>query len=308
MGAGSRVPVVAARPRFIAVDWGTTRLRASLIGTAGEVLARTQSDSGVQSVTAGGFHDALNAACGSWLDDHPGLPVIMAGMVGSRNGWVEAPYMPCPCGPVDAAARLTRIVGIEHEMFIVPGADVRWDGGAYDVMRGEETQVFGAGVENGLVCLPGTHSKWVKMAAGRMTAFATFITGELYAALSGSFVGRLAETPEDSTGAAGKAAGALSAGGGLLRAAFQARSQVLAGDMRPSAVRPFLSALVIEAEIDGARGLFGEARTVRLVAAEPQLNLYRSALEARGMDVTVIDPETATLAGLDRIMAARTEQ
>ena len=292
-------------PRFIAVDWGTTRMRASLVDGNGAVLAHHQSDSGVQSIALGGFPAALQAACAAWFDAHPGLPVIMAGMVGSRNGWLEAPYLHCPCGPSDAARHLTAVAGLGREVLIVPGVDMRWGDGSYDVMRGEETQVFGTGVEDGLICLPGTHSKWVEVRAGRLTRFASFITGELYAALSGSFVARLAEQPDDPEAGQAEAAAAAHAGGGLSRALFQARTRVLAGDMSPRAVRPFLSRLLIETEIAGAAGLLGGAQSVHLVAAEPQLNIYRTILGSRGLTATVVDPAAATLAGLNRIIAAR---
>lgn len=292
-------------PRFVAVDWGTTRMRASLIGADGSVLERMQSDAGVQSVPAGGFPAALEAACAPWFATDPDLPVIMAGMVGSRNGWIEAPYLHCPCGPQDLAAQLTAIPGLGRTVFVVPGVDGRWPDGSYDVMRGEETQVFGTGSDDGIICLPGTHSKWVDVADGRMVRFATFVTGELYAALAGSFVARLAATPDDPTAGQAEAASASRAAGGVTRAMFQARSRVLAGDLTPAAVRPFLSRLLIEAEIAGAMDLFGARANVHLVAAEPQLSLYRSALTARGIEIDIVDPSAATLAGLDRIMAAR---
>ena len=296
----------APEPRFIAVDWGTTRMRASLVDRGGVVTAHAQSDAGVQSVSPGGFPAALRAACGPWFEAYPGLPVVMAGMVGSRNGWIEAPYLHCPCGLSEVAGQLTAIGGLGRDVLVVPGVDMRWEDGSYDVMRGEETQVFGTGVDDGLVCLPGTHSKWVEMAGGRMTRFASFVTGELYAALSGSFVARLAEAPDDPEAGQAEAATATRAGGGLIRALFQARTRVLAGDMSPRAVRPFLSRLLVETEVAGAAELFGQARLIHLLASDPQLSVYRRVLESRGLAVSVVDPATATLAGLNRIMAART--
>ncbi len=298
--------MASPEPRFIAVDWGTTRLRTSLVDAGGAVIAHARSDSGVQSVPPGGFPAALRAACAAWLEAYPALPVVMAGMVGSRNGWVEAPYLHCPCGLSEMAAQLTRIDGLERDAFVVPGVDVRWEDGSYDVMRGEETQVFGTGIDDGLICLPGTHSKWVEMAGGRMTRFASFITGELYAALSGSFVARLAEEPDAPEAGQTEATEAARAGGGLTRALFQARTRVLAGDMSPRAVRPFLSRLLIEAEMAGASELFGHPASVHLVASDPQLSVYRSGLERRGLQVSFVDPATATLAGLNRIISART--
>ena len=291
-------------PAFVAVDWGTTRMRASLVGADGAVIERRGSDSGVQSVPAGGFPAALDAVCGPWLAAHPGLAVVMSGMVGSRNGWVEAPYLPCPAGADEIAGRLLPVPGIARDVTVVPGVDCRWPDGAYDVMRGEEIQALGTGVVDGLLALPGTHGKWIEMRGGRIHRFATFVTGELFAAVAGSFIGRLAEDPDDPAGAEIAAAAARSPGG-LTRALFQARARVLGGDLPPRGVRPFLSRLVIEAEIAGAADLFGTPSAVQLVAGEPQLSLYRAALGARGIAVTHHDTAEVTLSGLRTLMAAR---
>ncbi|MCW6510812.1 2-dehydro-3-deoxygalactonokinase [Lichenifustis flavocetrariae] len=289
---------------FVAVDWGTTRMRATLVGMNGEILGRAASESGVQSVPAGGYQKALDDACEAWFSTNAALPVLMSGMVGSRNGWLEAPYVSPPCGPADLAARLIRVPNDARPMFIVPGVDCRTDDGGYDVMRGEEIQAFGAGVKDGLVCLPGTHSKWVEMEEGRITRFVTFATGELYAALVQSFVGRLAEEPADVEAGQRLARTLSQMPGGLTRQMFQARTQVLSRNVSGRAVRPFLSGLLIEAEISGARDLFGAGHVVHLVAADPQLQPYRSALLHYGFQVIDVEPEGATLAGLTSIAAS----
>jgi 2-dehydro-3-deoxygalactonokinase len=279
-------------------------MRAALLDADGAVLGRTEADQGVQSVAAGGFPAVLEAACAPWFAAHPDLPVVMAGMVGSRNGWVEASYVSCPCSAADLARQRMRVPGVDRDVSIVPGVDVRWPDGAYDVMRGEEVQAFGAGVSDGLVCLPGTHSKWIEMAGGRILRFASFITGELYAAMTASFVGRLASEPEEP--AEGLKAGATAAtfAGGLSRLLFQARAQVLGGDLSGGAVRPFLSSLIVGQEIVGAASLFGSPRMVHLVAASPQREVYEAALNQRGIAVTVVDPARATLQGMQAITEA----
>ncbi|WP_237481163.1 2-dehydro-3-deoxygalactonokinase [Lichenibacterium dinghuense] len=290
---------------FIAVDWGTTRLRASLVGPDGAVAATAQADSGVQSVAAGGYPAALDAACRPWFDAHPDIPVLMAGMVGSRNGWVEAPYAPCPAGADEIAACLCAVPDAGRSVRIVPGVECCWPDGSYDVMRGEETQALGTGVRDGLLSLPGTHGKWIEMRDGRISRFATFVTGELFAAVSASFVGRLAEEPHDDPAGAALAAEAARPPGGLTRALFQARARVLGGDLAPRGVRPFLSRLIVEAEIAGALDLFGRPKIVHLVAGEPQRSIYRAALAERGLAVQDYDTPAVTLAGLKTIMAAR---
>ena len=286
---------------LIAVDWGTTRLRAWLLDRAGAVLAHIAADKGIQGIEPGRFAPAFREACGAWLAAKPDLPVLMAGMIGSRNGWVEAPYVAAPCGLPELVRGIRKLQ--DSHIHIVPGVDCRDADGAYDVMRGEETQAIGTGVEDGLVCQPGTHSKWVEVRGGRITRFASFITGELYAALSASFVARLASEPE----AHGHVADGLSAAslaGGLPRALFQARTRVLGGVMPGAGVKPFLSGLLIGSEIAGARALFGAPAAVHLVAAEPQLTPYREGFATHGMTVHVIDPQAAFLSGLHRIADA----
>ena len=289
---------------FIAVDWGTTRLRAYLIARDGGILAGTAADTGVQSVSPGGFPDALRACCGAWMAAHPGMSIVMAGMVGSRNGWVEAPYARVPCGVADLARAAVALEIDGPSVRLVPGSDIRWPDGAYDVMRGEETQVLGLGLESGLVCLPGTHCKWVEISGGKIARFATFITGELYAAITASFVARLAETPETLQPGAEMGAQAANMAGGLSRALFQARTRVLAGDLPGAGVKPFLSALLIADEVASAQRLFGGAGRVHLVAGDPQAGIYAAAIRAQGHDVVVSDPQEAFLAGLQRVFAA----
>jgi len=303
--------MIDGAPAYVAVDWGTTRLRASLVAGDGLVLDRRQADTGVQSVLPGGFPAALEAACGSWFAaaeaaGPPALPVIMAGMVGSRNGWREAPYAPCPAGVSEIAARMAPVPGHGRDIGIVPGVDCRWADGAYDVMRGEETQALGTGVRDGILALPGTHGKWIEMRDGRIARFATFVTGELFAAVSASFVARLAEEPDDVAAGAVLAAAATRSPGGLTRQLFQARARVLGGDLSPRGVRPYLSRLLVEAEIAGALDLFGRPNTVHLVAGEPQLGIYRAALAERGLAVEIHDVAAVTLAGLTMLMNART--
>lgn len=289
---------------FVAVDWGTTRLRAYLIGAGGVMLDRGSApDLGVQSIAPGGFPAALDQVCATWFAGAPDLPVIMAGMVGSRNGWVEAPYAPPPAGADTLAGLLLKVDGAFRPVFVVPGVDYRGGDGSYDIMRGEETQAIGVGVRDGLVCLPGTHSKWVELAEGRIVRFATFITGELYAALRQSFVGRFAEEPDDLVAGAAMAHQLAGLPGGLTRTIFQARSQILGGGMHGTAVRPFLASLLIETEVLGACAMFGSGGRVHLVAGPPQVEPYAATLAHHGFEILVHEPEATTVAGLTRLAA-----
>ncbi len=291
---------------LIALDWGTTRARAFLISAAGEVLERRSADQGIQSVPAGGFPAAFEAIAGDLRRMAPEAQIVLAGMVGSRNGWVEAAYVPCPASP-DAitAAGLKVALADGTPALILPGLSC--DEGAFDVMRGEETLIVGLGLADGIVCLPGTHSKWALVEGGRITRFASFMTGEIWGLLrQNSILSRLAEEQSEEGGRLGLAAGfaASRRPGGLLNTAFAARSEVLAGRLPGSAVGPYLSALLVGHEIAGALALFGRHDTVHLVAEGAMAESYGAGLAAAGLQALVTTPEAAFVAGIRRLAGA----
>src|SRR5450755_958347 len=153
------------RTALIGVDWGTTSMRLWGFSLKGEIIARKRSENGILKVADARFRETLEAVAGDLLA--PAVPVLMSGMIGSRQGWVEAPYVFCPADVATLADQLQPVpaaVGVQ----IVPGVAVRDVGGRRDVMRGEETQILGAGLGHGrqLVVLPGTHCKWVLIEDG----------------------------------------------------------------------------------------------------------------------------------------------
>jgi 2-dehydro-3-deoxygalactonokinase len=285
---------------LIAVDWGTSRLRAYRLDEEGAVVARAVSEDGIATVPAGGFPAVLERVCGRWMREDASLPVVMAGMVGSRNGWAEAAYATCPASPASLAAAL---LPVTERVSIVPGVIARTPAGP-DVMRGEETLVFGTDVGNGLVCLPGTHSKWAKVEDGAIVDFATFMTGEAFGLFrQQSLLSRLAEEPEDLAGYdAGLAASRDPAG--LLNRLFQARARVLDGAMGGAAVGPYLSGLLVGSELQGALARYGEATSISLVAEGLVAAHYVAALRSRGITAEIVTPERAFLAGLAVIASA----
>ncbi len=293
------------RPDRIAVDWGTSRFRAYLMA-GGTVLDRTQSDRGIALLKVGEHAGVLAEACLGWQARYGPLPTLLVGMIGSRNGWVEAPYVDAPCGAAEIAAARIAVPGADA-VDVLPGVRCRDRHGALDVMRGEEVLVLGAGIADGLVCLPGTHSKWVRVEGGRIAGFATFVTGELFGVLrEHAFIARLAEEPEDPAGfAEGLAAAARE--GGLTRRLFETRSRVLDGAMAGAGVRPFLSGLLIGAEVLGAAELYDLAQPVRIVADGVLGEAYSAALAARGIAASRIEPERAFVAGLAAVDAALKE-
>lgn len=293
--------------RFIVADWGTTRFRGYLIENE-TVLDRVSAPEGVSALKAGEHRDVFLKHCGAWLQAEPNAPVLLVGMVGSREGWVEAPYAPCPAGPAEIAAAMTPIdLGGGRKAHIVPGLSCEPAPGAFDVMRGEETLVLGAGVDNGIVVSAGTHPKWIVMREGRVERFATFMTGEMYALLrEHSMIGRPATEPEDPDGfnlgldAARRNSGEN--GVGLLHLLFGARAAVVSRHMGTNLLGPYLSGLLTGDEINGALSQFGAPSSVTILADETRAKLYVHALARRGIAATVRKPQDALIAGLARIV------
>lgn len=240
---------------LIAVDWGSSAFRAYGLDAAGNILTRHASAGGILSVDNRDFEGALQREIGGWLS--PTIPLIASGMITSRQGWVETPYVPCPA---DAAAIAALAVPHQRKdggsLLFTPGATMA--DGIQDVMRGEEIQILG-GVDmagEALCLLPGTHSKWARVSGGAIRAFATFLTGDVFAALIGhTILGRMAEGRAHAPAAFARGVedGAASAkGGALLHDIFAARTAVLAGKLEMADVASFLSGFLIGAEIAGA--------------------------------------------------------
>jgi 2-dehydro-3-deoxygalactonokinase len=272
--------------RLIALDWGTTQLRARLLGAGGAVLAERSTPSGIMHVPEGRFEQALRDTCGDWIDAH-GCALLASGMIGSRQGWQEAPYLDLPASLEDAAARLTRVdFGASQSLFIVPGLLGIGDDGQSDVMRGEETQLWGCALPDGACgVLPGTHSKWAWIGPhGRITAFQTWMTGELFALLrQHSILGRLM-TPGDFAPAAfddGVRLG-LERPAQMMHTIFAARTAGLTARRPPDALADFLSGILIGAEIGGAHSA-RPVEAVTLVGEAALCNRYARALAAAGV-------------------------
>ena len=287
------------KPALVGIDWGTTRFRAYLIDETGAVIERISSDDGIMAVKPGGFPAVLAIRCGMWLARDPNIPVLMAGMVGSRNGWVEASYRTCPASSSDLSQAMMPIdIGNGRIAHIVPGLSTRDETGAPDVLRGEETLALGAGLHDGVVILPGTHSKWIRIEKGLMKGFSTFMTGEFYATLLGhTILSALRKEPDHPSGFE-KGLRAAERGGGLTHQAFSARTSVLLGDMTGEEVAPFLSGLLIGSEILNAVALYPQSKSITLIAEGVIAENYKKALHAKNLDCTVMSPETAFIKGL----------
>lgn len=278
-------------PALIALDWGTSSLRGFLIDGEGCVLAERASGHGIQNLPQSGpagFDAALSDLCGDWLEDYPMLPVVAGGMVGSAQGWVEAPYVPTPADTATLAGRAARLeTAAGREILIAPGVLHDPAGGVPDVMRGEEIQIAGALAGNedwrrrACIAMPGTHSKWVRIAEGRITGFATYMTGELFAVLkSHSLLGRLMPSDRDASVADEEAAfaeglrAARSAGAGdLPHQLFATRTLGLTKRLPAEALTHYLSGLLIGHELRSALAMRATmpADTPLLLVGDPAL-------------------------------------
>ncbi|HEY0043849.1 MAG TPA: 2-dehydro-3-deoxygalactonokinase [Allosphingosinicella sp.] len=280
---------------FIAVDWGTTNRRAYRLGPGGALLDEMEDDRGILSVESGGFDGAV-AEIRARLGD---LPMLMAGMIGSNRGWVEAPYAPCPAGLPELAQRVKWVE--PGRVGIVPG--VSFSGGdAPDVMRGEEVQILGAFADgivppDAVICHPGTHNKWIRLEDGRITAFRTVMTGELFNLLKGhSILSDLLALPA-SEGPAFEAGVRAGLTGDVLTAElFSVRARVLLGKAPREDAASFTSGLLIGADLRFGLRFAGETEIV--VMARPELTrLFAVAAEVAGRSAREVDGETAFLAG-----------
>ena len=241
-------------PALIAVDWGTSALRGALLAADGSVLAEHAAPRGLLHLPPGGWEAAFEAEFGAWLSAHPGLLCLMSGMVGGRQGWAEAAYCPCPASLDDLASRLLWLR--PDRLAIVPGLSCQPDGQP-DVMRGEETQVFGAlrllGLDQATLVLPGTHSKWVHVQGGRITGFATHMTGECFALLrQQSILARTLPADDDAPWvpeAFDDGVARAQQPGGLLHHLFSVRSLALFDRREGAALLSYLSGLVIGEEL-----------------------------------------------------------
>jgi 2-dehydro-3-deoxygalactonokinase len=288
-----------SRP-VIAVDWGTSTFRAYLLDETGGIAGRRETAGGILRVRGGDFATALEAEIAPWLAGSSDPLVVMSGMIGSRQGWREVPYVSCPASPAEIAAGLERIDWGAGEAWIVPGLLDDSRPGQPDVMRGEETQVLGAfaalPADGGLVCLPGTHSKWVRVENGTLQGFATYMTGEVFDLLQGhSILSRLmtkGAVNADRWFLEGVDVGRQ---GGLLNRLFTARSRALTGDLPEDEVRSYLSGLLIGNEL--ASAVPHEPREVHLLGSPALTALYEAALESLGHRATRLDAD-AVAAGL----------
>jgi 2-dehydro-3-deoxygalactonokinase len=280
----------------IAVDWGTSNFRAFRINVEGAVVARCSSPQGILRIGKGNFETALRAEVAAWLqegEDH----ILLCGMVGSRQGWVEANYLRCPVGIEELAASLVRVPFFGAKVLLVPGVMGPAAANVPELMRGEETAAMGildAGAGAGLVCFPGTHSKWIELSDRRIVSFTTSMTGDVYSALCKCTILERTMTTGAATEVAAFRDGVMRSAdsGGLLHHLFGVRTRVLMGQLREEASASYLSGLLIGHEV---RATMPHGARVVLVGAAQLCGLYVQAIEACGGEAVPAEEDAAAL-------------
>lgn len=310
------MPSPSRKPHAVVVDWGTTNFRATLLDSTGVVLDEIETGRGIQFVTDGAFEAELTSALTPWLAVHGALPVIALGMINSRNGWVEVPYVSCPATiEALAAGALMRELPNGSDLVLLPGITDLTRAPFPDVMRGEETQVVGSGLQDlGIVILPGTHCKWVRVGGGRIEGFQTFVTGEIFALLSQhSFIAKTATGHSADFNRAAFDQGVHmaevsdGADAAPLTLLFSVRTGTLADQLQPADMRDYVSGLLIGMEFRQARdaGWFNAGDTVRIVGNDGLNARYQRAAALFGLAAADGNSQAANVGALMVFEAAQ---
>lgn len=286
---------------WIAADWGTSHLRLWLMDDQNQLLHHIGSDRGMSTLTSDQYESVLLDLVGDYLPATGVISVVCCGMAGSRQGWVEAPYAPVPCAP-PSIDRATRVQTVDPRLavYILPGIKQL---PAADVMRGEETQIAGFLSENpkfdGVICLPGTHCKWVHISAGEVVSFRTFMTGELFALLCKNSVLQHSVDEDGWNAAAFDAAvsDAFSRPSAVSGNLFTIRAETLLMDLDSGAARARISGLLIGSELAAARP-YWLGQDVVIVGESGIAGAYGSALTQQGAMARNVTAEDMTLNGL----------
>jgi len=276
---------------FIGLDWGTTSFRAYSVAADGTVMNQISAAEGILSVQGGNFEATLEAHIAGW---DTALPVVASGMITSRQGWVECPYVECPAGPEDLAkAMQSKTLSSGRSIHFLTGLHHISPSLGHDVMRSEETQVFGA-MDTGAkhFVTPGTHSKWIDVTDGKISSFATYMTGETFAIMKAhSILGRLiSQDADDETSFLRGVDKAFEDPAGLLHNLFSARSLALFQAISPEHISAYLSGLIIGAEVAHAVSM-RDASEHYVVLASPGIGQkYITAMKAANLRVTLGNP------------------
>lgn len=288
---------------YVAVDWGTSSFRLWLMDRQDHVLAERRSGEGMTSASQTGFAQVLNSHLQA-VEADAALPVMICGMAGARQGWMEAGYVDVPAKLSTVLEGAVKVTGETRDIRILPGIAQRSEE-MPDVMRGEETQLLGSMDQSGsrLVCMPGTHSKWVSVVGETVERFSSFMTGEVFEALSKQTILKHAMTDAQSFDGSHPAfisalKAAYSRPAMFTNLIFTCRSGQLLHGLDATAAAARLSGILIGTEMAGGLSIAGAGTTVQLVASGKLQALYEAAFAALGLDCVTVDADVAVRKGL----------
>lgn len=318
----SETPGIADQLSWIAVDWGSSNLRAWGLDQHDQVIAQASSEKGMLSLKADAYEAELLRLVGDWLPTARQIDVMVCGMAGARQGWLEAAYLPVPTrlDQLSQGAVTPTLTSDQLRVYLLPGlSQTRSASSHFDVMRGEETQLAGLVADSpdftGLACLPGTHAKWATLEAGAVSGFSTYLTGELYQLLANqSVLKHSVSTPSAASNdlndptcreAFTSAVREINEAPELFSSRlFGLRAQDLldgrlpAGDTRAAVLAARLSGLAIGLELTGACRECPSDKPIMLIGNQALSQRYTLALNAIGYQAQHLDGDTAVLAGL----------
>ena len=286
---------------FISLDWGTTSFRAYEVDAVGKVINQQAAPEGILAVKDGAFERVLEDHIGTWSK---ALPIIASGMITSRQGWMECAYAQCPAGVEALAKSITRkTTASGRALHFITGLHYQSPTIGHDVIRGEETQVLGAlGLGSGHVITRGTHCKWIDVAAGNVTGFSTYMTGESFALYKQhSILGRLMhEAPQDDAAFRRGVEKALADPAGMLHSMFSVRTLGLFNQVPADGLSSYLLGLLTGCEVAHATAARDRSAEYILIGSAAQIGSFNLAFEVAGLKAIVADP-LCTITGQSRI-------
>lgn len=296
---------MADKPSCAAIDWGTSSFRLWLLADDGAVLGERRSGEGMTTAAHTGFAAVLQAHLDALSAPHS-LPVIACGMVGARQGWIEAGYIDTPASISSILTGAVIVPGQSRDIRILPGLAQRSQA-VPDVIRGEETQLLGAIPQDAsgerIVCMPGTHSKWVRVANGSVTGFSTFMTGELFDVITKHSilmhaVAGAGDQPADSAAFETAVKAAFAKPALATNLLFTARAGQLLNGLTAAGAQAIVSGTLIGAEIAGGLSAAGGDAAITLIASGRLQTLYEDAFRILSLPFATIDADAAVRRGL----------
>lgn len=291
---------------FVAIEWGTARLRARLISAEAKILDEMSETVRLSTLQRAGIAERIAGIRARWPDAEG--PFLLSGMIGSAQGWIEVPHIASPAGPEQIAANAARSTIAGVDVAIGPGLRCISRFGDPDVLRGEEVAAIGLLFDAALpdrallVSVPGMHGKWIELAGGRIVGFHTSITVEIYRALAAqSILAPLMAGTAKPGDAFRRGVERGAEGGGLGRLLFSARTSVSANTLNPEDAASYLWGILIGADVrENLGGAVGH-RQCYVTGADDVAPLFVAALRYMGVMATLLDTDAVTARGFCRL-------